>query len=129
MKKTKTIANWGNFPKVEAIEIGIEEARKRLASRPKVDSVIARGNARCYGDASLNETVVSTLELNHFLDFDAENGVMECEAGVLFSDLLEFLVPKGFFLPVTPGTQFITVGGSHRSRRPRKKSSQRGLFF
>ena len=128
MRMKRTIANWGNFPKVEADEIHVEQVKKLLAAEPKQDSYIARGNGRCYGDASLNETVVSTLDLKHYLDFDAANGEMECESGVLFSDLLEFMVPRGFFLPVTPGTQFITLGGAiaadvHRFQEVHQRAS------
>lgn len=128
MKKPKTIANWGNFPKIEATEIGMDEAGRRLTSNAKTDTLLARGNARCYGDAALNETVVSTLELNHFLEFDAVQGVMECQAGVLFSELLEFLVPRGFFLPVTPGTQFITLGGAIAADVHGKNHHKEGCF-
>jgi decaprenylphospho-beta-D-ribofuranose 2-oxidase len=112
MKKIKTIANWGNFPKMEAQEIDTKHIVKLLNDETATGSFIARGNGRCYGDAALNETVVSTLDLKYFIDFDVEKGEMECQSGVLFSDLLDFLVPRGFFLPVTPGTQFITLGGA-----------------
>lgn len=124
----RTITNWGNFPKVEAEEIYVEGVKELLIAEPKEDSFIARGNGRCYGDASLNETVVSTLDLKHYLDFDAVDGVMECESGVLFSDLLEFLVPRGFFLPVTPGTQFITLGGAIAADVHGKNHHKEGCF-
>lgn len=111
MAKRTEISNWGNFPKQEAEVIQLSNQKK--ANDVFTDApVIPRGNARCYGDAALNEVVVSTLPLKHFLSFDAENGILECESGVLFSKILEFIVPKGFFLPVTPGTKFITVGGA-----------------
>ncbi len=76
------------------------------------DGLIARGNGRCYGDSSLGENILSTLKLNHFLSFDADQGFIECESGVLLSDILDVIVPIGFFLPVTPGTKYITVGGA-----------------
>jgi decaprenylphospho-beta-D-ribofuranose 2-oxidase len=111
MSKLKHISNWGNFPVVEAEEIKLQNGKlpfKLLKDTP----VIPRGNARCYGDAALNDTVISTLALKHFLEFNEINESITCESGVLFSDVLEFIVPKGFFLPVTPGTKFITVGGA-----------------
>ena len=76
--------------------------------------LIARGLGRSYGDsATLEEgTVVLGSRLNWLLAFDAERGVLTCEAGVSFADVLETLVPKGYFLPVTPGTKFVTVGGA-----------------
>jgi FAD/FMN-containing dehydrogenase len=50
--------------------------------------------------------------LTHFLDFDQATGVVHCQAGVSLSDILELFVPKGWFLSVTPGTQFVTIGGA-----------------
>jgi FAD/FMN-containing dehydrogenase len=128
MKRTRTVANWGNFPKMEAQEVDTKHFLELLNTRITADTFIARGNGRCYGDASLNDTVVTTLDLNHFIDFDAEKGEMECQAGVLFSELLDFLVPRGFFLPVTPGTQFITVGGAIAADVHGKNHHMEGCF-
>jgi len=122
------MANWGNFPKMDAQEVDTKLFVKLLKERTATDTFIARGNGRCYGDASLNETIVSTLDLNHFIDFDAEKGEMECQSGVLFSELLEFLVPRGFFLPVTPGTQFITLGGAIAADVHGKNHHMEGCF-
>lgn len=108
----KQVSNWGNFPVIaanfnEPSEIG--EVRELVLAN---QNVIARGNGRCYGDSSLGENIISTLKLNHFLSFDQAEGVIECESGVLLSEILEVIVPKGFFLPVTPGTKYITLGGA-----------------
>ena len=78
----------------------------------KTDHFIARGNGRCYGDASLANTTLSTLNYNLILSFDTTNGVFECQSGLTLDKILEVIVPKGWFLPVTPGTKFITVGGA-----------------
>ena len=50
--------------------------------------------------------------MNRLLSFDEQSGILECESGVTFAELLELFVPRGWFLPVTPGTKFITVGGA-----------------
>ncbi len=108
----KTVTNWGNFPVMEA---EVFETRSLDTIRQTVQNhehLIARGNGRCYGDSSLGENIFSTLKLNRFLSFDKEKGMIECESGVLLSDVLNVIIPKGFFLPVTPGTKFITVGGA-----------------
>ncbi len=108
----RTVTNWGNYPVIEADVI---ETRSLDTIRQTVEDhehLIARGNGRCYGDSSLGQNIFSTLKLNRFLSFDQENGVIECESGVLLSDVLNIIIPKGFFLPVTPGTKFITVGGA-----------------
>jgi len=69
---------------------------------------------RSYGDSCLNDgrDLLDCTPLNRILDFDWETGRIRLEAGVNFADLLEVIVPRGWFLPVTPGTKFVTVGGA-----------------
>jgi FAD/FMN-containing dehydrogenase len=76
--------------------------------------VIAHGNGRSYGDVCLNGggTVLLTRQLDKFIDFDRTTGRLTCEAGVLLDDILALSVSDGWFLPVTPGTRFVTVGGA-----------------
>ena len=108
--RSETVTNWGNFPTVEAqVSERADEISAVVAERK---TLIARGNGRCYGDASLGENIFSTLKLNKFLAFDEKNQTLECEAGVLLSEILDLLVPKSLFLPVVPGTKFVTVGGA-----------------
>lgn len=106
------VFNWGVFPRIDANQIAFSHYAKIAEFVKENLVIIPRGNGRCYGDSSLQKTIFSTLELNKFLSFDTENGMISCEAGVLLSDILEVIVPKGFFLPVTPGTKFITIGGA-----------------
>lgn len=127
MPKQK-LANWTNYP---IIEVDLEEEsfeHNLIKSVSKASSVIARGNGRCYGDASLNDHVVSTLKLKNILSFDAKSGVIEAESGILLSDLLDFIVPYGWFLPVTPGTKFITLGGAIASNVHGKNHHSEGSF-
>ena len=72
------------------------------------------GNGRSYGDACLNPEGVlwATRGLDHVIAFDPQTGVLTCEAGVLLRDLQALVAPRGWLLPVTPGTQMITVGGA-----------------
>ena len=108
----KKVTNWGNYPMVKK-EIKAEESYDKIRDFLKNhNEVIARGNGRCYGDASLGEAIFSTKRLNKFISFDRINGVLECEAGVLLSEILEVAVPQGYFLMVTPGTKLITIGGA-----------------
>ncbi len=125
----KRISNWNNFPVVNAKEFFLnykDEASQLL--RHINSPAIARGNGRCYGDASLADNVLSTLKHNHILFFNAELGIIECESGILFKDLLDFLVPKGLFLPVTPGTKYITLGGAVASDVHGKNHHKDGSF-
>ena len=75
---------------------------------------LANGNLRSYGDEAFNSNgiIISTLNLNHFIHFDRANGILEVESGVLLEEILNLVVPCGWFLPVTPGTKYITVGGA-----------------
>ncbi|MEC5395198.1 FAD-binding oxidoreductase [Bergeyella sp. RCAD1439] len=122
------VTNWGNFPVVEK-EIKSEDSLEKIkAFVLKNKEVIARGNGRCYGDASLAEHIFSTKRLNKFIGFDRLNGILECESGVLLSDILEVVVPQGYFLSVTPGTKYVTVGGAIASDVHGKNHHAEGCF-
>lgn len=108
----KTIANWGNYPVIESDEKSFWFSGQIHDTLLNADKIIARGNGRCYGDASLAKNTLSTLQYNKALSFDAEKGIFECQSGLTLDKVLEIIVPKGWFLPVTPGTKFITVGGA-----------------
>jgi FAD/FMN-containing dehydrogenase len=80
----------------------------------KLTNFLPYGNGRSYGDSCLNAdgAMLNSRALNRFIDFDPSSGVLVCEAGVLLSEILSLVVPQGWFLSVTPGTRFITVGGA-----------------
>lgn len=77
-------------------------------------SFLPVGNGRSYGDVGLisDGTAMSSLSMNRFISWDAKTGVLECEAGVLLSDIQSIFVRQGWMLAVTPGTSFVTVGGA-----------------
>jgi len=108
----RSIANWGNYPVMESDErfFSYDDQLKQLVRNS--GHFIPRGNGRCYGDASLSEETINTLKYDKILSFDAATGVIECQSGITLDVLLEVIVPRGWFLPVTPGTKFITVGGA-----------------
>ncbi|MFM2005790.1 MAG: hypothetical protein RLZZ09_1445 [Pseudomonadota bacterium] len=72
------------------------------------------GNGRSYGDVCLNPggTLWKTNGLDRFIHFDDNTGRLTCEAGVLLRDIQRLMVPRGWILPVTPGTQMVTIGGA-----------------
>ncbi|MFC6269558.1 FAD-binding oxidoreductase [Frigoriflavimonas asaccharolytica] len=124
----KEVTNWGNFPVVEK-EIKSEDSIDKIKEFVRVNNeVIARGNGRCYGDASLGEHIFSTKRLNKMISFDRLNGVLECESGVLLSEVLEVSVPQGYFLYVSPGTKFISIGGAIASDVHGKNHHAEGCF-
>jgi len=124
----KRLANWGNFPAVASEENAFtqeDQLRQYVVSN---DHMIARGNGRCYGDASLGKKSVSMLKYDKMLSFDTENGTLDVQAGVTLDQILDIIVPKGWFLPVTPGTKYITVGGAVASDVHGKNHHVDGAF-
>lgn len=125
----KNVTNWGKYPVVKTnfhVTSDLKEIEKIIK---KSTSIIARGNGRSYGDNSLNsDNILSTLRLNKFLSFDRGKGVFECESGVILSDILDVIVPEGYFLPVTPGTKLITVGGAIGANVHGKNNHSEGCF-
>jgi FAD/FMN-containing dehydrogenase len=122
----KSITNWNNFPVVEAKEISFDFQKDLVVKL--AHSSIPHGNGRCYGDASLYSDVINTLRFDKVLAFDEHAGIITCQSGVLLSDLLQIIVPRGWFLPVTPGTKFITVGGAVASDVHGKNHHVDGAF-
>ncbi|MGD9581595.1 MAG: FAD-dependent oxidoreductase [Vampirovibrionia bacterium] len=106
------VSNWGNYPKINAkiVTFSSEEELKEKLTKEK--ETIARGLGRCYGDSALSETILSTLNFNRILYFNEKDGTITCESGVTLEELLEIFIPRGWFLPVTPGTKYITIGGA-----------------
>lgn len=100
----ETISGWGRFPKP------ITATLSKPDNQSQVEPHLARGLGRSYGDAAQNEHLCSTTRLNRILSL--ENGHITVEAGICFAKLLEVIVPMGWFIPVSPGTQFVTVGGA-----------------
>lgn len=107
-----TLANWGNYPRVEGRLRSFDSLPRARRLLEEEGPWIPRGNGRSYGDASLGAAMLSTLRYNRFLAFDESTGFLRCQAGVMLSEILDVFVPRGWFLPVTPGTKLITVGGA-----------------
>ncbi len=104
--------SWGCYPKIDQRGVCLADKRGELPATP--ESFLPYGNGRSYGDSCLNAEglVVSSQALNHFISFDPQSGLLVCEAGVKLNEILKLVVPHGWFLPVTPGTKFVTVGGA-----------------
>ena len=126
--ETRHIANWGNYPCIEA-EMATPSDRAELRAYLLANTkLIARGNGKCYGDAALSGHILSTLALDKILHLDLETGIVSCEAGVLLSDLLNLIVPAGWFFHVTPGIKAITAGGAVASDVHGKNHPSKGCF-
>jgi FAD/FMN-containing dehydrogenase len=88
------------------------------------------GNGRSYGDVCLNADGVlwATRGLDRFLAFDDRTGVIECEAGVRLKEVIDLALPHGWFPAVTPGTQWVTVGGAVANDVHGKNHHRNGCF-
>lgn len=75
---------------------------------------LAIGSCRSYGDVCLatDQAIIKTNHFAYLSDFDENTGVLTCEAGVMLKQIQDVFLPRGWILPVTPGTQLITVGGA-----------------
>ncbi|KYG64181.1 FAD-linked oxidase [Bdellovibrio bacteriovorus] len=105
--------SWGFYPVIK--NQSVYTVPSRNAQIPSFgSSSLPRGLGRSYGDSCLNEdgTLLLSNQLTHFISFDENTGILRCEAGISFDEILQFAVPRGWFLPVTPGTKFVTVGGA-----------------
>lgn len=112
MSKKRNDLSWGRFPAVEQKFTALNWRHSKL---PKPDgSLLPYGKGRSYGDSCLNDGnyLIRTNALNKFIAFDRGNGKLKCEAGVSLAEILDLVVPYGWFLPVTPGTKYVTVGGA-----------------
>ena len=111
---TTTPASWGRYPSSRPRHILPCHDPRRLALPAETESCLPFGNGRSYGDVCLNNDGVLLLArgLDRFIAFDPATGILRAEAGVLLSESLALIVPQGWFLPVTPGTQFVTLGGA-----------------
>ncbi|MBU3916571.1 FAD-binding oxidoreductase [bacterium] len=122
------ITNWGNYPIIDAEVFDFSNVTELREIIQKNVECIPRGMGRCYGDSALNSSIISTLRFNRFLEFDEEEGTLRCESGVTLEEILEVIVPKGWFLSVTPGTKEITIGGAIGSDVHGKNHHKAGAF-
>jgi FAD/FMN-containing dehydrogenase len=106
------LEGWGRYPRLNSEVLTPahpHELNELVRGRA---GLIARGNGRAYGDAAIGARAsLKTTRLDRMRGFDSETGILTAEAGVLLSDILDTFVPRGFFVPVVPGTKYVTLGG------------------
>ena len=107
-------SSWGNLEKSEHIISDYVQTSKIERYFKEDKSILPLGNGRSYGDVCTNKNgiLLRSKNMHHFIELDTEHDTITCESGVMLKDLQRFLVPLGYMLPVTPGTQMITVGGA-----------------
>jgi len=120
--------SWGLLPKATH---KMKSIKDRTSPLPEIaDSLLPYGLGRSYGDSCLNDggSLLLTRGLDRWVRFDAETGRLECEAGVSLAEILQLVVPAGWFLPVTPGTRHVTVGGAIANDVHGKNHHRLGTF-
>lgn len=124
-----TPASWGRYPSARAASVLRLDNRNAELPATRTPMLI-HGNGRSYGDVCLNDggSVLLGRGLDRFIDFDGENGVLRAEAGVLLAEILDLVVPLGWFLPVTPGTRLVTLGGAIANDVHGKNHHRAGTF-
>ena len=116
--RTHLLSGWGRTPVVSAagtFPATRAEAATVATAASAASGALPRGLGRSYGDASLPASGGSFLDtrfLDRFLGYDPATGILEAEAGISLHSILEVMVPRGYFLPVTPGTRWVTLGGA-----------------
>lgn len=125
--------SWGRFPRVahrRIHKIFRRDQLPELLQNAEPGSLLTYGMGRSYGDSCLNENrdLLDCRQLNRILEFDSDNGWIRVEAGATLGDLLKIIVPQGWFLPVTPGTKFVTVGGAIANDVHGKNHHRAGTF-
>src|SRR5450830_1544592 len=108
------VSSWGRLGSWEHQVVALTDRHQVVHQLKSSRSGIAHGMGRSYGDVCLNPDGVlwKTTGLDRFISLDQITGRLVCEAGVLLRDIQRLTIPRGWILPVTPGTQMVTVGGA-----------------
>src|SRR2546423_9432370 len=113
--KIKRYESWGRYPRAEpAGVVTINGRQETIPFNEYRLPLLAYAQGRSYGDTCLNDggILIDTASLSETMAFDRGRGVLRCEAGKTLSEILDLIVPEGWFLPVTPGTKHVSAGGA-----------------
>ncbi len=129
--KDTSYQSWGRYPKAYHKDIKKVFWQNELPDFQKIDGTfLPVGYLKSYGDSCLNigETLVDATGMNKLISFDQTTGILKCEAGVSLAEILDFSVPRGWFLASTPGTKYISVGGAVANDVHGKNHHKGGTF-
>src|SRR5271166_1053621 len=129
----KRMLSWGRYPKIAHHYVhkpAWNDQVPDILRSAAPGSLLPYGLGRSYGDSCLNagRELIDCRRLNRILGFDEATGMLRCESGVSLSNILDVFLPKGWFLPVTPGTSFVTVGGAIANDVHGKNHHRAGTF-
>ena len=112
--KKRSLSGWGNglsvFSNIYNPEYNDEIIN--IILKNKISNLITRGLGRSYGDSSLSDNVISLKNYKKFLNFDKNEGTIECSSNYSLGELIKVILEKGWFFNVTPGSKFVTIGGA-----------------
>lgn len=110
----RVISGWGRTSPITASVAQPDLAETVSAIVERSDRIVARGLGRSYGDAAQvgGGLTLDMTNLDRIVAFDESTGVVDVEAGVSLDHLIRTLTPRGWFVPVTPGTRYVTVAGA-----------------
>ncbi len=111
----KQFQSWGRLNAAPSRAISTSDPQRlKDALSEENGKILAYGLGRSYGDSCLNSEgdVIETTGMNKLISFDPDAGLLTAEAGISLDEVLRVIVPRGCFLPTTPGTKFITLGGA-----------------
>lgn len=107
--------SWGRYPTYGAKIIPLHwQSDFPAVAAGLHNGALPVGMGRSYGDVCLlkDGNLLLTTGMDRLIEFDPETGLLTAEAGVTLAQILAFAVPRGFFLPVSPGTKYVTLGGA-----------------
>jgi FAD/FMN-containing dehydrogenase len=128
---TAPFESWGRYPTYSANIIPLHWQSDFAAIAPSLlNGALPVGMGRSYGDVCLlkDGNLLVTTDMNRMIGFDSETGLLTAEAGITLAQILDFAVPRGFFLPVSPGTKYVTLGGAIANDIHGKNHHMAGTF-
>ena len=133
LEPTPELRSWGRYPRVQhgaVYKVYWADQVEAILANSGAGTCLPYGLGRSYGDSCLNaeRNLIDCSRLDRILGFNRQTGHICCEAGVSLADILQVAVPAGWFLPVTPGTKFVTVGGAIANDVHGKNYHRTGTF-
>jgi len=125
--------SWGRYPRTQhdsIYKVYWTDQVAGILAASRAGSCLPYGLGRSYGDSCLNagRNLIDCSRLDRMLSFDPQVGRVCCEGGVSLAEILRVVVPKGWFLPVTPGTKHVTIGGAIANDVHGKNHHRQGSF-
>jgi FAD/FMN-containing dehydrogenase len=123
--------SWGRYPRAQHTRVlPVYWRSEPPALTDLSESVLPFACGRSYGDSCLNDggALLDVTGLDRFISWNESQGLLRCEAGLTLAAILALLVPQGWFVPVLPGTQWVSVGGAIANDIHGKNHHRAGTF-